>query len=233
MAKLSLEKIIVLSLVAYLIGFGAVQYFLADIDLSQMTQQESETLWLLQLVRDIGFWGFCFFVVVSPLFRYLAKREKKHLYYVVLAVCGNIGFIGVMLHSANLFSELPHLTGKISKSEPELLAQYQKFINSDLENPQEHSKVTKIMATTFYEDSGLIVKVIEENGKLVDFEPTPENVKKRREFVQTDALMQHQAKALKGAAITQAFLLIMAIVCGLISHWLANKYRQTRISKMP
>ncbi len=73
------------------------------------------------------------------------------------------------------------------------------------------------MAAAFYEDSGMIVKRIDKEGMRIDFVPTEESIKRRKDMLHTDALIQHQVKSMQYASITQAVILFIGILLGLIS----------------
>ncbi|MBU2918489.1 hypothetical protein KO505_11030 [Psychrosphaera sp. F3M07] len=229
MFKVSLHNIISLSVALYLIGLAAVKYYLSDINMLHITQEQSEILWQLGVVRDIGFWGFCFFAVVSPLNNFLSKRKNKHLIFVAIAITGNLVFIGFTLYNSSQLANIPPMTGQLFKGKPEILTEYREFLNPEHEDLKEHSKITKMMASAFFQDNGVIVEVVEENGELVKYKPSPENVKMRQEMLQADALIIHQAEAIKSAGNIHTLLLISAIFFGFMSPWILNKYKQTRI----
>ena len=150
-------------------------------------------------------------------------RKKKHLIFVAIAITGNLAFIGFTLYGSIQLANIPPMTGQLLKGKPEILTEYREFLNPEHDDLKEHSKITKIMASSFFEDNGVIVEVVEENGELVEYKPSPENLKVRQEMLQADALIQHQAKAMKSSGNIHAMLLISAIFIGFISPWVSRK----------
>lgn len=225
MIKISFGKVICVSLALYFVGFAAVKYYLADINMLNITPEQSETLWQLGIARDIGFWGFCFFAVVSSIYNFLCTRKKTYLIYVVLAICGNIAFIGFTLDYSNELADTPPMTGLLLQRDDDFLAKYRKLLSSDQKDLEQRSKMTKRLASTFFQDSGVIVEVIEESGEVVTYVPSPEDYEMRQLMLQAEALIKYEAEALKSAGTSQVLLLLSAIVIGLLSVWLKNKHK--------
>ena len=212
-----MTKAMCFSVVLYILGDIAVTYYLDDINLFYITQKQSETLWQLQFIRDIGFWGFCFFAVVLAFFSYLNDRNKTNLTWLVLVLCGNLAFIGFTLNGSSQLTNIPPITGHLVGDDSDILSKYQDFLNPKHEDLKEHSKVTKMMAAAFFEDNGVIVDVVDENGELVQFKPSAKNLKTRQDILHAEALIKHQADSLKASGMTHILLLIVAVLVGLAS----------------
>jgi hypothetical protein len=213
----------------YLIGYVAVKVYLNDIDLMSITETQSEILWLLGLVRDLGFWSFSLFAVILSFFNYISKKDSNYKKYMALSICGNLAYILFTGYMFFQLSEIKPMTGQLLNSHPELISKYQEILSPDHENFDENIKVSKLMAAAFYEDSGTIVKIIDKEGVKVDFTPSEESIKRRNDMLHADALIQHQVKSMQYASITQAVILFIGILLGLISPRAMQIYRERKL----
>lgn len=213
----------------YLIGYVAVKVYLNDIDLMSITETQSEILWLLGLVRDLGFWSFCLLAVILSFYNYISKKDNNYKKYMALSICGNLAYILFTGYMYFQLSEIKPMTGQLLDSHPELISKYQEILSPDHENFDENLKVSKLIAAAFYEDSGEIVKIIDIDGVKVDFEPSEESIKRRKDMLHTDALIKHQVKSMQYASITQAAILFIGILLGLISPRAVRAYQARKL----
>lgn len=118
----------------YLIGYVAVKVYLNDIDLMSITETQSEILWLLGLVRDIGFWSFCLFAVILSFYNCISKKDNNYKKYIALSIFGNLAYICFTGYMLFQLSEIKPMTGQLLDSHPELISKYQEILSPDHEN---------------------------------------------------------------------------------------------------
>lgn len=221
-----MNRIFSISIFLYLIGLLGVKLYISDLDMLNISIEQSEILWLLGLVRDLGFWSFCFLLVVHPIFKFLYTKDQKYKKQILLGVGFNLAFIAFTVYMAFQFYQMPSVINNLVEKRPELIDDYHDFISSNDIEIDELVETTNLMATSFYEDSGVLVKVIDLNRKQVDFIPTDKSIKLRRDMLQADALIKHQAKSMKYAAITNIFILFFSVLCGLFSLRVFSAYNK-------
>jgi hypothetical protein len=226
-----MSRVLSLCVSLYLIGYVAVKVYLNDIDLISLTVRQSETLWLLGLIRDLGFWSFSLFAVIFSFYNYISNKDNNYKKYIALSVFGNLAYILFTGYMFFLLSEIKPMTGQLLDSHPELISKYQEMLSPGHENFAENVKVTKLMAAAFYEDSGTIVKIIDNEGVKVDFVPSKESIKMRKDMLQADALIKHQVKSVQYASIIQAVILFIGILLGFISPRGVRLYRERKLEK--
>lgn len=224
-----MSRVLSICVSLYLIGYVAVKIYLNDVDLMSVSETQSEILWLLGLIRDIGFWSFCLFAVILSFYNYISKKDNSYKKFIALSICGNLSYI---LFTGYMFFQLPEIkpmTGQLLDSHPELISKYQEMLGPDHENFDENLEVSKLMAAAFYEDSGMIVQIVNMDGVKVDFVPSEESIKRRKDMLHADALIQHQVKSMQYASITQAVILIVGVLLGLISPKAMRLYRARKL----
>jgi hypothetical protein len=221
-----MNRIFSISIFLYLIGFFSVKLYISDLDMLNISTEQSQILWLLGLVRDIGFWSFGFLIVVHPIFKFLYTKEPKYKKQIFFGVGFNLAFIVFTVYMAFQFYQIPSVINNLVEKRPELIDDYHDFLYSNDIETDELVETTNLMATSFYEDSGVLVKVIDLNGKQVDFIPPDKSIKLRRDMLQADALIRHQAKSMKYAAITNVLILLLSVVSGLFSLRVFSAYNK-------
>ena len=221
-----MNRIFLISIFLYLLGHFAVKLYIADIDMINISPKQSETLWLLGLVRDIGFSFFCSLIIVHPIFKLNSVKDKKYIKHILFGLVFNLAFIGFAIYMAFKLYQIPTISNNLIEQRPELIGDYQKLLNSNEIEVGELAERANLMAKLFFEDSGVIVNVIDKDGKQVEYVPSKESIKKHRDLLQADALIKHQAKSMKIAAITNFSILLLSILIGLLSNRALNTYNK-------
>ena len=221
-----MNRILSLTIAIYLIGLLGVKVYISDINMLNISVKESETLWLIGLVRDVGFWSFCFLIIVNSIFKFISTNDSKYKKHIAFSVGFNLVFIAFTGYMAFQLSQIPSVINNLNEDRPELINKYHDFLSSNEIEIPELVEATNLMATSFYEESGVVVKVIDIKGKQVDYVPTEKSIKMRQDMMQADALIKHQAKSMKYASFTNMFILIFSVLIGLFSLRMCSVYNE-------
>ncbi len=221
-----MNRIFLISIFLYLLGFAAVKLYMTDIDIINISTRQSEILWLLALVRDVGFWSFCSLIVVYPIHKFLSTKDKKYKKYIFFGVGINLVFIGFTVYMIFQLYQVPTVINKLVEQRPELIEDYQEYLNSNEIEVDELTETTHQMAKSFFEDSGVLVDVIDKDGKQIKYIPSEESINLRRDMLQADALIKHQTKSMKIAAITSSSILLFSVLIGLLLSRVLNAYNE-------
>ena len=230
MNSVILSKLTGISAALFLVSLVAVNAYLADINMLDLSPKQSEILWGLSLFRNISFWCFSFLAVVASLCRFNSSRNRNNLIYLALAVGGNVLFIGYMFNISNQQADISQKAEYSEFSDPLFLVEYREFLNSGHESLQAHVTLTKQIASAYYEYSGERIDVVDENGDVVAYTPTPENQEFRKQDAQVIALIANSQKEAKRAGVIQVILLLTALFFGLVLSRFSNYKRKNNKS---
>lgn len=214
--NLALSKLTGISAALFLVSLVVVNAYLADINMLDLSPKQSEIVWGLSLFRDISFWCFSFLAVVASLYCFNISRNRNNIIYLALAVGGNVLFIGYMFTISNQQADISQKAEYSEFSDPQFLVEYREFLNSAHESLQAHVTLTKQIASAYYEYTGEIIDVVDENGDVVAYTPTSENLEFRKLDAQVIALTMKSQKEAKHAGVIQVILLLIACFSGLV-----------------
>ncbi len=230
MSKVNLTTLTGISATLFLVSLVAVNAYLADANTPDLSPKQSETMWGLSLFRNISFWCFSFLAVVASLCRFNSSRNRHYLICSVLAIGGNALFIGYMFYTASQLIDIPQKAEYSEFSDPQFLVEYREFLNSGHESLQAHISLTTQIASAFYEYTGEIIDVVDENGDVVPYTPTSENQEFRKQDAQVIALIANSQKQAKRAGVIQVILLLTALFFGLVLSRFSNYKRKNNKS---
>lgn len=223
-----MKFILWLAIALYIVFYEAFSIYGAELDIFNLTNEQSTYLYVMSLIRDIAYVVACFLMVVIAIFLYLETKQKKYKHYLALALVINLFGIAMSVYwVAKLADVKPFIRNDFSE-EPELLDKYQALLDSKDIDISELSQKTHIYASMFYNESGVHLNVVDTNGKQVKFIPTEIQIENRQNAINADNLLAHQKKAALYGSYLNALILCLAVIVGWFSVRIRNAYLRFR-----
>jgi len=222
-----MNRILTISITLYVLGLLSVKFYLSDIDVLNITVEESNILWIFQLATSIGLCSFFLLSVIFSIYKFKSNPSGKNSKRNILISVGFSFFYTVSVgYIAITTSNLPSVLNLIEKNNPELLTDYKIFLESNDKSIQELVESTNLAGQMFYADNGQIIQVISTEGLKVDFIPTEKNIKSRNDMLKAEYLLSFTKHSLKHASVLHACVLLLSLVLGLYSVSLVSAYNK-------
>ena len=222
-----MNRIITISFIIFLLGFMGREYYADQIDFLNLSQQESYIHWGLGLLRDIGF---VFFGLLSISYSLYTYKTEKHSIKILLNVILSISFIFFLSTTSSymyqLMLKIPSATNSALEAKPDLLKIHNSWLTSNESLKKENIKLTNSMASMMFIDSGITLNVLNEQGKVVLYQPTTKDHETRAIGLKADQLNEYTLRSLLVGSIVNWGVLFLGLVVGLNSPRLLRSYNK-------
>lgn len=207
-----MERLLGLSVVVFLLGKFAIEWFLSGLNIYDLTEEQSQTWWFIGLVRNLGFWTFSSLLIVIPIIKFRLLKKKVYKWLIAGGILLNLGIIVVLGYMANQTAQTLPLVSELTPEKQKLISKYKDFLEQNEMDLDEQIEATKLMAGSFYRDHGVIVDIIDREGNQTPFVPSKEDIGVRTDMQNADKLIQHTVSSLYTAMTIQITLLFASVI---------------------
>lgn len=201
----------------YIIGALGHELYSYDLDYLCITEEQATINWLIMLVRDIGIMSAASLAVIMSISNFIDSTNKTKA---KLFIAGSISFcifqIGITGYAHYMLINNPMTGSAVLLDNPDFLQTYEDKLLLNDKELTERITYSNAIASSIYMDSGTIINVIDINGVIAPYFPTPKDEKSLTELTKARALLEHTTQSLKNASIVWVVLLLFSITIGVV-----------------
>ena len=201
----------------YIIGTLGHELYSYDLDYLYLSEEQSTINWLLMLVRDIGLMSAASLATIMSLSSYSkAKNKTKAKLFITASIAFCILQIGTTSYAHYMLTNNAISGSAVLLDNPDFLQTYEEKLSLNDKELTERIAYSNAIASSIYMDTGTIINVINLNGVIAPYCPTPEDEKNYAELTQAKALLKHTTKSLKYASMLWVALLFISVTIGVL-----------------
>ena len=206
-----------IAIVVYIIGILGHELYSYDLDYLYLTETQSTINWLIMLIRDIGLMVAVSLAIIMSLADYKqAKSKTKAKLFVAASILFCVFLASASGYAHYLLVKNPITGSAVLLDNPDFLQTYEEKLLLGDRVLTERISYSNAIASSIYMDTGEIINVIDSNGVLVLYTPTPEDKKNNTELIKAKTLLDHTKQSLKNSSILWVVLLLVSSIIGII-----------------
>lgn len=212
-----MKRLFIFLIFLYLVGQVSHSYFIGGIEFSDLKGPQGDLIYLLRALRDVPLFIVTSWAIIYSI-SYFGHHKKRFISISYLALSLGV-VVSLIIYSHQLvlkFDEILEEQFRFSNSFASMEKEYEGELN-DLDIPlSERMKKSNLIARQIYYDTGKSIKVLNQNGQVVEFTPAKELVSKRKERKEQLESYIYWSDAVRRARQTWIAILVVSIVIGLV-----------------
>ena len=212
-----MKRIFNIAIGIYIIGILGHEIYSYDLDYLYISEEQATINWLLMLIRDIGLMLAASLAVIMSFSNYSESKNKtKAKLFIVASISFCIFQISATGYAHYMLKSNPVTGSAVLLDNPDFLQTYESKLTLKNKKLTERVTYSNVIASSIYMDTGTIINVIDLNGVIAPYHPTPEDEKSHTELTKAKALLEHTTQSLKNANIVWVVLLLLSITIGVV-----------------
>lgn len=223
-----MNKFLSTCLVIYILGSLSQRYYTDSIDYMTLTEQEALIEWCLKAFRDLGATLFIGVSIIWSIWSYKgAENKRKAKWYIAFSLCLGLAFsIGTGYVYSKYSAVVEKRQTPLISNNPKIMQGFSDYLESQEHSIQQRHENSLLHGSTVYIESGDIIQVMDAQGNMVLYQPTSEDIERRKKSERLIVIEQHATHSLKIATYTWVTVTLVSLIIGLVATGIRNAYNK-------